>query len=142
MATVFFSPGEDSDTSMVLPAASTLLTSPPKPCLCHSSRSRDCFSVMSAFFMAMTEVAATDLPSSASLPRTRIRSPGCRSANWMGVASFKSFWPGAMRTSFAESWTRTVTSVPPSVVKIIVFPEIDLIVPTGRAEAGACAEGC
>src|SRR5207247_3842241 len=54
----------------------------------------------------------------------------------------KSFWPGAMRTSFAGSWTWMITSAPASVVKTMVFPEIDLIVPTGRAAAGACAEDC
>src|SRR5438034_11735938 len=46
MATVFLSSGEGSEALMVLPAASTLLTSPPKPCLCHSLRPRDCFSAI------------------------------------------------------------------------------------------------
>ena len=41
------------DARMVPLAASTLLTSPPAPCFCHSSRSRACFSAISAFFMAM-----------------------------------------------------------------------------------------
>jgi hypothetical protein len=54
------------------------------------------------------------------------------------TASFKSFCPGAIRTSFAPSCTTTVTSLPASVVNVMVFPETDLIVPTGLAAAGAC----
>src|SRR5215467_2657514 len=97
---------------------------------------------MLAFFIAITAVASTVFPSSPSCPRTRMRSPGSNSFSAMGTASFKSFWPGSTRTSFAASCTTTLTSPLLSVVNTMLFPEIDLMVPTGRAvlEAGApCA---
>ena len=83
----FFSPITGSAMVIVLLAMSTPLTSPPTPCFCHSSRSRACFSAISPFFMAIIDAAKTDLPSSASFPRTRMRSPGWTSCNWIGAAS-------------------------------------------------------
>jgi len=62
-------------------AGSIAVTRPPAPCFCHSSRSCACFSARSAFFMAITEAASNDLPSGAFAPRTRMRSPGCKSCN-------------------------------------------------------------
>src|SRR5207249_3252878 len=59
--------------------------------------------------------------------------PGSNSFRAMGTASFKSFCPGSTRTSFAASCTTTVTSPLLSVVNTMLFPEIDLMVPTGRA---------
>jgi hypothetical protein len=49
-----------------------------------------------------------------------------------------------MRTSLVASWTRTVTSIPASVVNEMVFPEMDLIVPTGLAGDGEgdCLAAC
>src|SRR5437016_3706211 len=46
-----------------------------------------------------------------------------------------------MRTNFVLSCTKMVTSLPASVVNVMVFPETVLIVPTGRAVDCACAAG-
>ena len=137
MVTVFFSPIPCWVITMEFAAGSMLLTNPPTPCLRHSSRSWVCFSAMLAFFIAIRVLPRTVFPSWASCPRTRMRSPGSNSCKEMGAASFKSFCPGSTRSSLAPSCTTTVTSPPASVANMMLFPETDLIVPTGRAGLGA-----
>src|SRR5208337_3250899 len=96
---------------------------------------------MSVFFMATTDEATMELGSSPGLPRTRMRSPACRSANCNGAASFKSLEPGGTRISLASAETITFISVPASVVKVRVLPEILLMVPRAGGDLGAGAAG-
>src|SRR5215471_8548421 len=48
----------------------------------------------------------------------------------MGTASFKSFDPGGTRRYFTSAGREIFSSVPASVARIIVVPEMFLIVPT------------
>src|SRR5208337_119339 len=96
---------------------------------------------MSVFFMATTEDATMELGSSPGLPRTRMRSPACRSASCNGAASFKSLEPGGTRISLASAETTTFISAPASVVKVRVLPEMVLMVPSAGGDLGAGAAG-
>src|SRR5947208_12932457 len=58
---------------------------------------------------------------------------------WIGVAFFRSVWPGAARTARAASAKVTFRSEPLSVVKTTDLPLMDLTVPTAFA-TGACAD--
>ena len=88
--------------------------------------------------MAMTETASSDLPLSPALPRTRIRSPGCKSSSARGAAFFRSVDPGSARTTRAASWTITVISPPDSGSSVMFLPATDFTVPTDLAEDAAC----
>jgi hypothetical protein len=67
--------------------------------------------------------------SSASFDRTNTRSPGCKSAKWIAVASFRSFEPGGTLSTFASTGTEIFTSGPLSGARVIKLPEIDFMVP-------------
>jgi hypothetical protein len=118
---------------------SIAVTRPPAPCFCHSSRSCARLSARSAFFMATTETASNDLPSGAFVPRTRMRSPGCKSCNCRAAAFFRSFSPGSIRNKRAPSSTTTLISFPPSAARVMLFPEAAFTVPTAFAVAAAAS---
>ena len=92
-------------TEMVaVPAAgSTAFTNPPSPRFCQSWRSSSLRASTSDRFITTIDAAVTDLASSEALPATRIRSPACSSCNSTGVAFFRVFSPGAMRTMRAPA---------------------------------------
>src|SRR5579859_5121062 len=90
--------------------------------------------------MATISKAASELPSAEAWPRTRTRSPACKSCTWIGVAFLRSFSPGAIRRMRALGWTVTVMSGPESGVSVKVLPLIALIAPIFLANgaAGVC----
>src|SRR5271163_395701 len=123
-------------------AGSTALTSPPMPRFCQSSRSWAFFASRSLLFMAITPTAVIVFASSDARPRTRTRSPTCKSVNAIGVADFRSFSPGATCTIFALLATVTLTSVPPSAVRTSALPLMDFTAPTFCVSGVCCAGVC